>query len=195
MAEYLCDEVEKIVQKSVNEGKMDYSTKTRYEDAVSSARNEWVNNKSDNVKSTLKVTISQLLGDFAADPRLQKVFCRNTNFNFKQVINEGKVVLFRGSSVSEATGKVICVALKLDFQTWAKRRNGSTAKQFGLNTTRTCLFFADEFQEFVTADDGKFFGVARSAKVAGIIATQSINSYHSALNDEKAVDILKNNRP
>ncbi len=193
LAEYLCDEAERITNEKFEKAEMSAEQRTKYLDTVSNARNTWVNNSSDNVKSTLKITISQLLGEFASDPRLQKVFCRNTNFDFKQLINQGKVVLFRGTSVNAVTAKVLCVLLKLDFQTWAKRRNGGAAKEFGLNTTRTCLFFADEFQEFITKDDGDFFGVARSAKVAGFTATQSISSYYKALGDEKAVDLFRQN--
>jgi hypothetical protein len=170
-----------------------------YKDAIDKLRTEWVG-LSENTKSILKTTISGMLGTIVGSASLQKVFCRETNFSFQQVITEGKVVLFRGTRLDDATSQLLAVCLKLDFQTWAKRRNGSTKAQFGLakeGCDRTLLFVCDEYQNFVTAGKGgdeDFYGVSRSCLVCAIVATQHYTSLLNALggNDNQVSTLTAN---
>lgn len=195
MATILCDTVEKTIEekKAANEISDDaYGT---YTDAVSSTRNAWIN-LNQNTKSTLKTTITNMLGPIAQNPRLQKVFCRDTNFSFRDLPNKGKIVLFRGSGIDKATARLICVCLKIDFQTWQKRRNGSSAAAYGLNTMRTVVFICDEYQEFVTCGgegDETFYGVSRSTRTAPIVATQSYNSLETAIKNKEQTKTLRQN--
>jgi len=130
---------------------------------------------------------------------LQKCFCRETNFSFRQVITEGKVVLFRGAALDRSTRRLLAVCLKMDFQTWARRRSGGNEARFGLNREggkRTILFVCDEYQEYVTggADgDEEFYGVSRSSRVCAIVATQHVTSLHNALGNEDQTTTLMNN--
>jgi hypothetical protein len=195
LATMLCDQVEATIQEKRESNEINEETFGMIDDAISSTRNQWIQ-LSANTKSILKTTINQMLSNLASNPRLQKVFCRDTNFNFKDLPNKGKIVLFRGSGIDKATAKLICVCLKIDFQTWQKRRNGSAAAAYGLNTTRTVLFICDEYQEFVTCGgegDETFYGVSRSARTCAIVATQSLNSLKTSIKNQEQTNTLIQN--
>lgn len=195
LATILCDEVEAKIEAKKEANEINEETYGMIYDAISGTRNQWIN-LAQNTKSILKTTINQMLSSLASNPRLQKVFCRDTNFSFKDLPNKGKIVLFRGSGIDKATAKLICVCLKIDFQTWQKRRNGSAASAFGLNTTRTVLFICDEYQEFVTCgDEGDqtFYGVSRSARTCAIVATQSLNSLKGPIKNQEQTNTLIQN--
>ena len=151
-------------------------------EAVTAVQNKWIKGEAEKIKPTLKLTVTQLLGEFAANPKLQRIFCQDTNFDFKTVINEGKVVLFRGGNTPIATCRKICVALKTDFQDWMTKRAGSNAQAAGVQTTRSLLFYVDEYQEFVTPKDSEYLAISRSARNIPVVATQGVTSYKKALN-------------
>jgi hypothetical protein len=195
LAGVLCDTVEKTIEEKRASSDISEEAYGAYTDAISSTRNAWIN-LNQNTKSTLKTTITNMLGPIASNPRLQKVFCRDTNFSFRDLPNQGKVVLFRGSGIDKSTARLICVCLKIDFQTWQKRRNGSAAAAYGLNTMRTVLFICDEYQEFVTCGgegDETFYGVSRSTRTAPIVATQSYNSLETAIKNKEQTKTLRQN--
>jgi hypothetical protein len=195
LASVLCDTVEKTLKEKKAANDISEEDFGSYSDAISATRNAWIH-LNPNTKSTLKTTIANMLGPIAQNPRLQKVFCRDTNFSFSELPNKGKIVLFRGSGIDKATAKLICVCLKIDFQTWQKRRNGSSAAAWGLNTARTVLFMCDEYQEFVTCGgegDEAFYGVSRSTRTAPIIATQSYNSLETAIKNKEQTKTLRQN--
>lgn len=195
LAGVLCDTVEKTIEEKKRNNEISEEAYGMYTDAISSTRNAWIQ-LNPNTKSTLKTTITNMLGPIASNPRLQKVFCRDTNFSFRDLPNRGKIVLFRGSGIDKSTARLICVCLKIDFQTWQKRRNGSAATAFGLNTTRTVVFICDEYQEFVTCGgegDETFYGVSRSTRTAPIVATQSYNSLETAIKNKEQTKTLRQN--
>lgn len=195
MATILCDTVEETIIEKKNNNEISEEAYGSYMDAVSATRNAWIH-LNPNTKSTLKTTITNMLGPIAQNPKLQKVFCRDTNFSFRDLPNKGKVVLFRGSGIDKSTARLICVCLKIDFQTWQKRRNGSSAAAFGLNTNRTVVFICDEYQEFVTCGgegDETFYGVSRSTRTAPIVATQSYNSLETAIKNKEQTKTLRQN--
>lgn len=195
LAGVLCDTVEKTIEEKKRSNEISEESYGMYTDAVSSTRNAWIQ-LNPNTKSTLKTTITNMLGPIASNPRLQKVFCRDTNFSFRDLPNRGKIVLFRGSGVDKSTARLICVCLKIDFQTWQKRRNGSSAVAYGLNTNRTVVFICDEYQEFVTCGgegDETFYGVSRSTRTAPIVATQSYNSLETAVKNKEQTKTLRQN--
>jgi hypothetical protein len=195
LAGVLCDTVEKTIEEKKLNNEISEEAYGMYTDAISSTRNAWIQ-LNPNTKSTLKTTITNMLGPIASNPRLQKVFCRDTNFSFRDLPNKGKIVLFRGSGVDKSTARLICVCLKIDFQTWQKRRNGSSATAYGLNTNRTVVFMCDEYQEFVTCGgegDETFYGVSRSTRTAPIVATQSYNSLETAIKNKEQTKTLRQN--
>ncbi len=164
--------------------------------AVSELQSNW--HQLDNrTKTILKTTLAAMLGPLASDPKLQRVFCRDTNFSFRDVINDGKIVLFRGRNLDPQASRLIAVCLKRDFQMWIRRRYGVAAVDNGLNTTRTMVFLADEFQEVVTCggsegDDG-FTAVCRDARCAYIVATQLKASLDVAIKNEAQLNMLLGN--
>ncbi len=173
-------------------GQITADSYTEYTDAVSELQTNW-HKLTPHTKGILKTTITNLIGTVAVDPKLQRVFCRDTNFSMKDTINAGKVVVFRGRSLDPRTARTVAVCLKLDFQEWAKRRTGSTAADFGLNTSRSLVFMADEFQEVVTCGgegDESFFQLARESKVISIVATQNRSSLAVAIKDEEQLKAL-----
>jgi len=195
LGKILCDDIEKTIEAKKASHEISDEQYGSLTDAISTVMNQWIH-LSQNTKSILKNTIDNMLGPIASNPRLQKVFCRDTNFSFKDLPNKGKVVLFRGSGIDKSTAKLICVCLKSDFQTWQKRRNGSQAKTYGLNQTRTVLFVCDEYQEFVSCGgegDETFYGVSRSAKTCAIVATQSLNSLKTAIKNPEQTNTLIQN--
>lgn len=195
LAGVLCDTVEKVIEEKKRNNEISEEAYGMYTDAISSTRNAWIQ-LNPNTKSTLKTTITNMLGPIASNPRLQKVFCRDTNFSFRDLPNRGKIVLFRGSGIDKSTARLICVCLKIDFQTWQKRRNGSAASAYGLNTMRTVVFICDEYQEFVTCGgegDETFYGVSRSTRTAPIVATQSYNSLETAIKNKEQTKTLRQN--
>jgi hypothetical protein len=195
LATVLCEQVEKTIEDKKKSNEISEEAYGMYTDAISSTRNAWIQ-LNQNTKSTLKTTITNMLGPIASNPRLQKVFCRDTNFSFRDLPNIGKIVLFRGSGIDKSTARLICVCLKIDFQTWQKRRNGSAATAYGLNTMRTVMFMCDEYQEFVTCGgegDETFYGVSRSTRTAPIVATQSYNSLETAIKNKEQTKTLRQN--
>lgn len=195
-AQFLVEECEKKIEAAKAANQMSFQDESIYMDAVSNVRNNWLALLSggSSTGQILKTTIANMLGPLAQDPKLQRVFCRDRNFTFKDVINEGKIVMFRSAKIDKSTKKLIAVCLKLDFQTWMKRRNGATAVEFGLNTNRTCIKLIDEYQEFYTPGDEEFYGVSRSAKCSAIVATQSVSSLLTAAKrDKERTDTLIQN--
>jgi hypothetical protein len=163
-----------------------------YVDAVSELETNW--HKLDpRTKGILKTTITQLTGPLASDPRLQKVFCRDTNFTMKDVINRGKIVVLRARSLERNCARMLAVCLKLDFQEWTKRRTGSTAVQFGLNAIRTMVMLIDEYQEVVScggAGDETYCALARESRVIVFVTTQVRSSLMVAIGKEDELKTL-----
>jgi hypothetical protein len=177
-----CDRAEEKTKERYRNNEIGLDEYNADMEAVTAVQNKWIKGEAEKIKPTLKLTVTQLLGEFAANPKLQRIFCQDTNFDFKKVINEGKVVLFRGGNTPIATCRKICVALKTDFQDWMTKRAGSNAQAAGVQTTRSLLFYVDEYQEFVTAKDSEYLAISRSARNIPVVATQGVTSYKKALN-------------
>lgn len=86
--------------------------------------------------------------------------------------------------------KTIAAYLKLDFQAEVQQR---TVARKGLNRTRPVFFLSDEYQEFVTSNDGNFYGVSREARCCSIVASQSYTSLLKTLGDDKSFNTLQQN--
>ena len=179
----LCNEVEATIRLKRENNDITRDDYQAYEDALSCIRIDWLE-MPEVTQGNLKATIANMLGPIAADPKLQKVFCRDTNFSFKDLADKGKVVIFRKNGINQEVARLLCVALKLDFQAWQKRRNGEEAERWGINATRTVLFVCDEYQEFLNKGDDEFYAVCRSTKTAAIVATQGVTSFKAKLKNE-----------
>jgi hypothetical protein len=179
----LCNEVESTIRHKRKHNDITRDDYQAYEDALSCIRIDWLK-MPEVTQGNLKATIANMLGPIAADPKLQKVFCRDTNFTFKDLADKGKIVIFRKNGINQEVARLLCVALKLDFQAWQKRRNGEEAERWGINATRTVLFVCDEYQEFLNKGDDEFYAVCRSTKTSAIVATQGVTSFKAKLKNE-----------
>jgi len=109
----------------------------------------------------------------------------------KEVVNfyqnpEKIVVLSINIGENKSLCKIISVFLKLSFQKYIL----STLKFL---KTFPIFFIADEFQEFINADDSAFFSLSREAKCINIISTQSYTSLKNTLKDESSVGVIIQN--
>jgi hypothetical protein len=173
--------------------------KQEFEDQIKNIRavtaffeKEWMD-MAEATKSGIVAAISnQLLRGFT-DPKLQRVFCQNTEFSMFDTVNQGKIVVLQAPGWG-MTALMIGAALKLDFQQCMKDR----IIKPGCNKTRRVFFIADEYQEYVTCggkgegDEG-FYAVSRQSKIINAVATQSYNSLYAKIKDPDAVDVLLQN--
>jgi hypothetical protein len=193
LTETLRNEVEKTIQEKRD--KISEEAFEIYEEAVQNIKWDWLE-LAEEAKTYIQSRIQTGVGQVATAETLQNVFCHDTNFDFREVANKGKIILFENAGLNKTTGQFISVCLKRDFQKWQYRRLGSASQQYGLNTTRTTLFVCDEFQEFVTSGnygDENFFGVSRAAHVINIVSCHCPTTLENAMGDpEQTKGLLSN---
>jgi len=151
--------------------------------------------KAENTVETVKACVTEMTAFFASSERIYNSFCPSKDqlnfFGFQEAINLGKIVVL-AMNVAEypKVSKTIAAYLKLDFQAEVQQR---TVARKGLNRTRPVFFLSDEYQEFVTSNDGNFYGVSREARCCSIVASQSYTSLLKTLGDDKAFNTLQQN--
>lgn len=151
--------------------------------------------KAENMIESIKGCVTEMTGFFASSERINNSFCpskENLNFTgFEECINEGKIVVL-AMNVAEypEVSKTIAAYLKLDFQSEVQQR---TSKSRSLNKTRPVFFICDEYQEFVTANDARFYGLSRESKCCSIVSSQSYTSILQTLGNKEAFDTLQQN--
>ena len=62
-----------------------------------------------------------------------------------------------------------------------------------INQIRPLFFICDEYQEFVTKNDGAFYGLSRESKCCAIVSSQSYTSLLQTLGIKEAFDTLIQN--
>ena len=133
--------------------------------------------------ATVQAVVTQMTAFFASSERIQRAFCpeeSSLNFpGFDRVIDEGKIVVL-AMNIAEypRVARTIAAYLKLDFQAAILQR---TAKSRQGQSQRPMSFICDEYQEYVTSNDGNFYGISRQARCCSIVATQSYTSLLKAL--------------
>lgn len=150
--------------------------------------------KAENTISTIKACVTEMTGFFTSSERIHTSFCpekRDVTFTgFEECINKGKiVVLAMNVAQYPQVSRTIAAYLKLDFQSEVQQRTSKT----GLNKNRPVFFICDEYQEFVNADDARFYGLSRESKCCSIVSSQSYNSIIQTLGDQRAFDTLQQN--
>ena len=143
-------------------------------------------------KSILKSEITRITGIFVSDYKISKTFCPSKNEltfeNFKEVINNGKIVVLNMNIAKyKNLSKIIAAYLKLDFQTEVLSQ---LSKNNNLNPT---IFMCDEYHEYVTVSDSNFFAQSRESKCINIVSTQSYSSILSTLQNEASVKVIVQN--
>lgn len=141
----------------------------------------------------LKSEITRITDIFVSDYTINKIFCpkksNQTFFGFKDVINNGKIVVLNMNiSENNNLSKIIAAYLKLDFQNevLSQLSNSGTPK-------RSTVFISDEYQEYVTSSDANFYAQSRESKCINIISTQSYTSILHALNNPNATKVIIQN--
>ncbi len=151
--------------------------------------------KAENTIETVKACVTEMTAFFASSERIYNSFCPSKEdlnfFGFQEAINLGKIVVL-AMNVAEypKVSKTIAAYLKLDFQAEVQQR---TVSHKELNRKRPMFFLSDEYQEFVTSNDGNFYGVSREARCCSIVASQSYTSLLKTLGDDKAFNTLQQN--
>ena len=106
---------------------------------------------------------------------IRDLFCSETTFIPEMTYMQGRIVLLSLDVKSWGdTGRMAQGLAKLIFQRAFERRD---VQRF----PRPVFIFADEGQEFVVSEDRTFQATARSARVATVLATQSLPSIYAAL--------------
>ena len=162
---------------------------------------EFTSSKAVNTIDTIKACVTEMTAFFASSERIFNSFCppkekpagdTSKNFyGFREVIDQGKIVVL-AMNVQEypKVSKTIAAYLKLDFQSEIIQRTVTTNT---LNRTRPMFFISDEYQEFVTSNDGDFYGLSREARCCSIVSTQSYTSVLKTLGNDRAFNTMQQN--
>ena len=160
--------------------------------SLSFFQNEF-SNLDERTKSILKSEITRITGTFVSDYNISKTFCpekHEINFkNFKEVINNGKIVVLNMNIAEyKNLSKIIAAYLKLDFQSEILSQLSLNKKS--LNPT---VFMCDEYHEYVTVSDCDFFAQSRESKCINIVSTQSYSSILNTLQNESSTKVVIQN--
>ncbi len=144
------------------------------------------------VLSILKSEITRITSSFISNYEILNTFSPEKNdlnfLGFNEIVHSGKIVVLNMNiSEYENLSKIIAAYLKLDFQSeiLMQLSNGKEIK--------TSAFICDEYHEYVTANDSKFFAQSREAKCINIVATQSYSSLLNTLKDSSCVKVITQN--
>lgn len=193
----LCGEVEESINRKLETGEFSSEQHREYLDACRFLSNSFIG-FSDSTKSILKSSIDRMIGPLAEHHLLEKTFCLDTNFSFRQCMNEGKIVVLKTQSIDKDFARVISIFLKHDFQDWVKRRNGYAAKEYSLNINRTLVFWGEDYDRIATLgshdSDECFFALSGASRVSNIIvASKTHEEFLASLRKTPAVDVLLSN--
>ncbi len=146
----------------------------------------------DRTKAILKSEISLITNVFISDYNVSKVFCPDKNdINFKgfeDMLLSGKIVVLQ-MNIAEYRNlsKIIATYLKLDFQTAVMMQLSSNKEP------RISAFISDEYHEYISEIDSKFFAECREARCINILATQSYTSLLNSIKSENSVKVILQN--
>ncbi|WP_371381853.1 type IV secretory system conjugative DNA transfer family protein [Sporomusa aerivorans] len=152
-------------------------------------------NMGDKTIQGVNASVAQVLSPFQ-HPALVDSFCKEStgSANIEEVIN-GKIFLVDLPISQWGIGaKVIYTLIKLRFFNVMQSR--PVRKE--LNQERPVFFMCDEYQDIISASksglsDLNFWDKSRSAKCIGIISSQSLNSFRSAIGDRALADTVLQN--
>ena len=150
---------------------------------------------SENTLTIIQSVTTQMTQAFYSDPYVKRTFSPPKNEltfdGLSQIINEGKIVVLNmPPNQYQDVARIIAAYLKLDFQNEVLSRTSATS---AYNKTRPVFFVCDEYQDFVTSNDGAFYAVSREAKCCSIVATQSYTSLKESLKRDDTVKTITQN--
>lgn len=157
---YLDIRISELIEDSHN-GLLTDEEDEEFETSLDYFDNEYTN-LSENTLSIIQSVVTQMTQFFYTDPEIRDTFSPpidKLNFDgFQDVIDKGKIVILKMNIAQYRNlTKTIAAYLKLEFQSEVMQR----LVREGANTERPVFFWADEYQEFVTATDAEFYAQSR----------------------------------
>ncbi len=176
------------------------------EDAINSDVEEWAL-MADEQKSGVLGTLSHLLSDFLRNPKLRSGFAsgrvNEKTVNIKDLW-DGKATMICLPPNSLGTAALITnVFLKTRLfkesrEREERSRNSDAAYKKWQEEQEYMYFVADEYQSLITTggqnSDSDFWNVSRSARVSGIIATQSISALEAKVGKDMTTNFMNEMR-
>lgn len=142
------------------------------------------------MRESIKGTLSTILSPFQA-PELIDAFSGGANdYNLTGILTGDVVLVDLPLAKWTTAGKVIYTLIKLRFFSLLQER------QANKNLPQNFVFFmCDEYQQIISASkhglsDLSFWDKSRSAHCVGIISTQSVSSFRSAIGDPNLCDTI-----
>lgn len=142
------------------------------------------------MRESIKGTLSTVLSPFQA-PELIDAFSGSQNdYNLAGILTGDVVLVDLPLAKWQTAGKVIYTLIKLRFFSLLQDR------QADKNLPQNFVFFmCDEYQQIISASkhglsDLSFWDKSRSAHCVGIISTQSVSSFRSAIGDPNLCDTI-----
>lgn len=192
--EYLAKKID-LLKAMESEGQVE-SDDFDYKNCINYFESEFCSEAETTIE-TIKACVTQMTAFFASSERINRAFCPTedevTFTGFEECINNGKiVVLAMNKAQYPEVAKTIAAYLKLDFQSEVQQRT-SKDRKIPINQVRPLFFICDEYQEFVTKNDGAFYGLSRESKCCAIVSSQSYTSLLQTLGIKEAFDTLIQN--
>jgi hypothetical protein len=159
--------------------------------------NDTYNALDDKAQGYIQSEIARMTQPFITNKKIKESFCPPKDkinfFGFKDVIDKGKIVLWKINANKEPkVAKLIAAYLKLDFQReimiTLEKKNTPEGK---VAAERIKVTICDEYQEYVTKNDPDFYAQSREPRSITIVATQSYSSLKKSLaNQDTMTNIL-----
>lgn len=153
-------------------------------------RNYWIQEYpvlSERTRSIITLSFSMLVRPFITRP-LRQLFCADTTIRPEDTFAGKIIIVDLPVQDFRLAGRVANLAWKYCFQISVLRRTPPATGYL-----RPVFLWADEAQNFISAYDGEYQAVARSAGSCTVYLTQNRESYRRVLGNADAVDSLLGN--
>lgn len=190
-AKQLYQKAERIIEKKYLENDIDKDTYDTLKAIADTFKIRWIQLEK-NTQSSVVTCVLTLIEAIQANPRLTKTFCTNSTIDFKSIFNEGKLIVFTNPEGDPRVNKLIQTCLKVDFQTWARRRSGTAAEKYDLNTIRSAIFLCDDFHQIADINfkgELNFSEITTANKIIQLLGTNRITAFQKDSENSK-IEIL-----
>ncbi|MDE0243581.1 MAG: type IV secretion system DNA-binding domain-containing protein [Candidatus Kaiserbacteria bacterium] len=146
-------------------------------------RRYWVDeyaNYSERYVQDATPAIQNKLGQFTSNPLMRNIIGQKKSaFNFRQVMDEGKVLLVNLSKgrIGDNNARMLGILFTTKIYLSALSRSDLSPQQ--LDATPACNFYVDEFQSFANSTFSSILSEARKYKLNLILAHQYIGQIYS----------------
>jgi hypothetical protein len=137
-----------------------------------------------------KKGITELFESLATNASLQEIFCTDTNFDIKDLINKGKWIYFKQGDLPEKTYSLLAHCLKYELQRITGHRSNPDLE---LNQERSVVFFCDEYPALATnKEDSNCFFTSRVTNVIPILGCETYSQIESRLGFHNTITLCYN---